>query len=83
MSGYLHVKRKKDWKRMWFVLKGKVLYTYKASEDVAALESMPLLGYEIKVADEVRCMVVFYTAKFLFHQSPTSQWRHGDWTVTV
>ena len=57
MSGYLHVKRKKDWKRMWFVLKGKVLYTYKASEDVAALESMPLLGYEIKVADEVRCVL--------------------------
>ncbi len=39
---------------MWFVLKGKVLYTYKASEDVAALESMPLLGYEIKVVEEVR-----------------------------
>ncbi|XP_072026421.1 uncharacterized protein [Amphiura filiformis] len=52
MSGYLQVKRKKDWKRMWFVLKGKVLYTYRASEDVAALESMPLLGYEIKIADE-------------------------------
>ena len=24
-----------------------------------------------------------YTAKLLFHQSPTKQWLHSDWTVTV
>ncbi len=47
MSGYLMLRRKKDWKRQWYVLKEKVLYRYKASEDVAALESMPLLGYEV------------------------------------
>lgn len=32
MSGYLKQWTKKRWKKMWFVLKGKVLYTYKASE---------------------------------------------------
>ncbi|XP_071807065.1 uncharacterized protein [Asterias amurensis] len=47
MSGYLMLRRKKDWKRQWYVLKEKVLYRYKASEDVAALESMPLLGYDV------------------------------------
>lgn len=32
MSGYLRVYRSRRWKRLWFVVKGKVLYTYKASE---------------------------------------------------
>ena len=32
MSGYLWVAKNKKWKRLWFVVKGKVLYTYKASE---------------------------------------------------
>lgn len=68
MSGYLHVKRKKDWKRMWFVLKGKVLYTYRASEDVAALESMPLLGYEIKVVTEYYEGIEPGLVLQLFHQ---------------
>lgn len=68
MSGYLHVKRKKDWKRMWFVLKGKVLYTYRASEDVAALESMPLLGYEIKVVTEYYEGIEPGLVMQLFHQ---------------
>ncbi|KAM8860462.1 FYVE, RhoGEF and PH domain-containing protein 6-like [Synchiropus picturatus] len=39
---------KKQWKRLWFVIKDKVLYTYAASEDVAALESQPLLGFSLK-----------------------------------
>ncbi|BFZ08455.1 hypothetical protein BsWGS_11493 [Bradybaena similaris] len=47
MSGYLRVYRSRKWKRLWFVVKGKILYTYKASEDMAASESMPLLGYEV------------------------------------
>lgn len=47
MSGYLWVAKNKKWKRLWFVVKGKVLYTYRASEDMAAIESMPLLGFEI------------------------------------
>ena len=32
MSGYLWMAKNKKWKRLWFVVKGKVLYTYKASE---------------------------------------------------
>ncbi|GLD58907.1 FYVE, RhoGEF and PH domain-containing protein 6-like protein [Lates japonicus] len=44
MSGYLQRSKgnKKQGKRLWFVIKDKVLYTYAASEDVAALESQPL-----------------------------------------
>ncbi|XP_046357623.2 FYVE, RhoGEF and PH domain-containing protein 6-like isoform X4 [Haliotis rufescens] len=48
MSGYLRVlKNTKKWKKLWFVVKDKVLYTYKASEDMAAIESLPLLGFEV------------------------------------
>lgn len=50
MSGYLErmKPKKKQWKRLWFVIKNKVLYTYAASEDVAALDSLPLLGFSLK-----------------------------------
>ncbi|XP_043934547.1 FYVE, RhoGEF and PH domain-containing protein 5 isoform X2 [Protopterus annectens] len=49
MKGYLHrCKRgKKHWKKHWFVIKDKVLYTYAANEDKIALESLPLLGFGI------------------------------------
>ncbi|XP_044311464.1 FYVE, RhoGEF and PH domain-containing protein 6 isoform X1 [Varanus komodoensis] len=55
MSGYLYRSKgsKKPWKHLWFVIKNKVLYTYAASEDVAALESQPLLGFTVAaVKDE-------------------------------
>uniref|UniRef100_A0A8D0HH68 FYVE, RhoGEF and PH domain-containing protein 6 n=1 Tax=Sphenodon punctatus TaxID=8508 RepID=A0A8D0HH68_SPHPU len=55
MSGYLYRSKgsKKPWKHLWFVIKNKVLYTYAASEDVAALESQPLLGFTVtEVKDE-------------------------------
>ncbi|XP_042549261.1 FYVE, RhoGEF and PH domain-containing protein 6 [Dipodomys spectabilis] len=55
MSGYLYRSKgnKKTWKHLWFVIKNKVLYTYAASEDVAALESQPLLGFTVsQVKDE-------------------------------
>ncbi|XP_071487376.1 FYVE, RhoGEF and PH domain-containing protein 6-like [Diadema antillarum] len=53
MSGYLWMrKQKKDWKRLWYRIKDKVLYSYKASEDVVALQSMPLLGYAVCVINE-------------------------------
>ncbi|KAG8578072.1 hypothetical protein GDO81_010372 [Engystomops pustulosus] len=54
MSGYLHRSKgiKKPWKQLWFVIKNKVLYTYAASEDIAALESQPLLGFTIQVLKE-------------------------------
>uniref|UniRef100_A0A673BDY9 FYVE, RhoGEF and PH domain containing 6 n=1 Tax=Sphaeramia orbicularis TaxID=375764 RepID=A0A673BDY9_9TELE len=50
MSGYLNRSKgnKKQWKKLWFVIKNKVLYTYAASEDVAALESQPLLGFFLR-----------------------------------
>ena len=32
MSGYLKVWKSRKWKKLWFVLKGKALYTFKASE---------------------------------------------------
>lgn len=48
MSGYLFERiGKKNWKRYWFVLKDRVLYKYKASEDVAAMSSFPILGYQV------------------------------------
>ncbi|KAE8615393.1 hypothetical protein XENTR_v10008504 [Xenopus tropicalis] len=56
MSGYLQRSKasKKQWKQLWFVIKNKVLYTYAASEDIAALESQPLLGFTVKeVKDDI------------------------------
>uniref|UniRef100_UPI00358F04C2 FYVE, RhoGEF and PH domain-containing protein 6 isoform X2 n=1 Tax=Myxine glutinosa TaxID=7769 RepID=UPI00358F04C2 len=52
MSGYLQRAKgsRKPWKRLWFVVKDKVLYTYAASEDVAAMESLPLLGFTLDAA---------------------------------
>uniref|UniRef100_A0A6Q2X6K9 FYVE, RhoGEF and PH domain containing 6 n=1 Tax=Esox lucius TaxID=8010 RepID=A0A6Q2X6K9_ESOLU len=54
MSGYLQRSKgnKKQGKRLWFVIKNKVLYTYAASEDVAALESQPLLGFLLEEEKE-------------------------------
>ncbi|XP_058700748.1 FYVE, RhoGEF and PH domain-containing protein 5 isoform X2 [Poecile atricapillus] len=49
ISGYLNRCKggKRHWKKRWFVIKGKVLYTYIANEDKAATESLPLLGFTI------------------------------------
>ncbi|XP_074691983.1 FYVE, RhoGEF and PH domain-containing protein 5 isoform X2 [Strix aluco] len=49
ISGYLsRCKRgKRHWKKRWFVIKGKVLYTYIANEDKVATESLPLLGFTV------------------------------------
>lgn len=54
MSGYLYRSKgsKKPWKHLWFVIKNKVLYTYAASEDVAALESQPLLGFTVTLVKD-------------------------------
>lgn len=49
MSGYLRYKKlRHGWKKSWFVLKDSVLYSYKASSDVVALETLPVLGYSIE-----------------------------------
>ncbi|CAN8001167.1 unnamed protein product, partial [Ixodes hexagonus] len=47
MSGYLHQYGKRGWKRQWFVVKDHVLYMYRASEDIAALRTVPLLGFQV------------------------------------
>ncbi|NXG47416.1 FGD5 protein, partial [Psilopogon haemacephalus] len=54
ISGYLsRCKRgKRHWKKRWFVIKGKVLYTYMANEDKVATESLPLLGFTVSSEKE-------------------------------
>lgn len=49
ISGYLHWRERKAWKRRWFVLTERVLYIYAASEDVVALKSIPVLGWKVEV----------------------------------
>ncbi|XP_050425561.1 FYVE, RhoGEF and PH domain-containing protein 6-like [Adelges cooleyi] len=52
ISGWLYQRGRKSWKRYWFVLKEQVLYTYKASEDVVALNTVPVLGYSVQTFPE-------------------------------
>ncbi|XP_046881665.1 FYVE, RhoGEF and PH domain-containing protein 5-like isoform X2 [Hypomesus transpacificus] len=42
---------KRNWKRLWFLLKDKVLYTYQGHEEKVASESLPLLGFTVKQPD--------------------------------
>ncbi|KAM5231835.1 FYVE, RhoGEF and PH domain-containing protein 5 [Hipposideros larvatus] len=74
ISGYLSrcKKSKRHWKKLWFVIKGKVLYTYMASEDTVAMESMPLLGFTIapereEGSSEVGPVFHLYHKKTLFY----------------
>ncbi|XP_068170336.1 FYVE, RhoGEF and PH domain-containing protein 6-like isoform X2 [Antennarius striatus] len=69
MSGYLQrsKNKKKHWKRLWFVIKDKVLYTYAASEDVAALESQPLLGFVLKFDSSQTTKFKLYHQKTLYY----------------
>ena len=41
------------WKRCWFVLKDRVLYTYRASEDTVAIDTLPVLGWAVSILDQV------------------------------
>ncbi|RVE73236.1 hypothetical protein OJAV_G00048750 [Oryzias javanicus] len=45
-------KSRRNWKRLWFLLKDKVLYTYRAQEERIASESLPLLGFTVKLSDK-------------------------------
>lgn len=45
IKGWLQRLVNRSWKKMWFVLKEQVLYAYKASEDVVAIETTPVLGF--------------------------------------
>ena len=54
VSGYLRRKQKNSkWKRCWFVLKDRVLYTYRASEDSVAIDTLPVLGWTVSILDQV------------------------------
>lgn len=119
MSGYLCRSKgnKKQWKRLWFVVKNKVLYTYAASEvltlcsltscaallplnaslcvseqDVAALESQPLLGFflrEEKNGPAQKLQFKLYHKNTLFYifkadDIPTAQrYRTGHGRVVI
>ncbi|KAM9813470.1 FYVE, RhoGEF and PH domain-containing protein 5b [Neosynchiropus ocellatus] len=54
ISGNLHrsKKSKRSWKRFWFLLKDKVLYTYRGQEEKIAAETLPLLGFTVRLPDE-------------------------------
>ncbi|XP_029991747.1 FYVE, RhoGEF and PH domain-containing protein 6-like [Sphaeramia orbicularis] len=69
MSGYLQRSKgnRKQGKRLWFVIKDKVLYTYAASEDVAALESQPLLGFVLKVDSSQNLQFKLYHKNTLYY----------------
>nr|XP_043880194.1 FYVE, RhoGEF and PH domain-containing protein 5 isoform X1 [Solea senegalensis] len=53
MSGSLQrrKKSKRKWKRLWFLLKDKVLYTFTAREDKVASESLPMQGFTVKLTE--------------------------------
>uniref|UniRef100_A0A8C6VXD7 FYVE, RhoGEF and PH domain containing 5 n=1 Tax=Nothobranchius furzeri TaxID=105023 RepID=A0A8C6VXD7_NOTFU len=53
MSGSLQrrKKSKRKWKRLWFLLKDKVLYTFTAPEEKVASESLPLQGFTVKLTE--------------------------------
>ena len=48
MSGYLQRRTRQKWKRFWFVLRESVLYMYRASQDVVAMDGLPVLGYQVQ-----------------------------------
>jgi len=59
MAGYLRCRRLEGgwiaggglssgrWKRCWFVLRDRVLYTYRGAEDTVAIDTLPVLGWDI------------------------------------
>jgi len=52
-TGYLRRKQKNTkWKRCWFVLKDRVLYTYRGSEDSVAIDTLPVLGWTVSILDQ-------------------------------
>ncbi|XP_045100990.1 FYVE, RhoGEF and PH domain-containing protein 6-like [Portunus trituberculatus] len=54
MSGYLQMMVRRSWRRGWFVLKDRVLYEYRAPQDVCALYSLPVLGYKVEAINKDR-----------------------------
>ncbi|CAG7722334.1 unnamed protein product [Allacma fusca] len=48
VCSHLQWKEKKVWRRNWFVLVDCVLYIFAASDDVAAIKTLPVLGYTVE-----------------------------------
>ncbi|KAL7643996.1 UNVERIFIED_CONTAM: hypothetical protein RMT77_006009 [Armadillidium vulgare] len=57
ICGYLRHYSRRTWRQSWFVLKHKVMYEYRAPEDVCALSSLPVLGYS--VSSEFKSLEIF------------------------
>ena len=55
MSGFLKWKRGKGagWKKNWFVLKDRVLFTFKAVNDKVATDTKPVLGWTLETLSDV------------------------------
>lgn len=55
MSGFLKWKRGKGagWKKNWFVLKDRVLFTFKAVNDKVATDTRPVLGWTLETLSDV------------------------------
>ena len=52
MAGYMFERKgKKNWRKYWFVLKSHVLYIFKQSEDVIAIDTKALLGYTVQTSE--------------------------------
>ena len=71
ISGYLSrcKKGKRHWKKLWFVIKGKVLYTYAAREDtwrVCPCLASPLRQARRKAAVKPVLLFIFITRKPYF-----------------
>ncbi|XP_048878404.1 FYVE, RhoGEF and PH domain-containing protein 5-like isoform X2 [Brienomyrus brachyistius] len=73
MSGTLQRRKrsKRNWKRLWFLIKDKVLYTFSTREDREAAESLPLRGFTVKLpekpeGDEASSVFQLYHKKTLY-----------------
>jgi len=42
------MRKGKSWKKQWFVIIEQILYIYAASEDVAAIKTIPILGWSVE-----------------------------------
>ena len=68
VSGYLRRKQKNSkWKRCWFVLKDRVLYTYRASEDSVAIDTLPVLGWTVSILDQVNVLILYNEISLFFN----------------
>lgn len=69
MCGYLRMMVRRSWHRGWFVLKDRVLYEYRAPQDVCALQSLPVLGYIVEAMQKVASLTPSLSCQR--HASPT------------